>query len=252
MDVKKTGKKVLNALIIAAIAGAIGGRFYYVITHDTPAKQKQQTASHTKEELDTLYAAQLVKNREAVDEEWDYVTDSNESVGTLYASFSSSKDVGYSYIDLDGNGMEELIIMPKEGKPANKGQILALYEYDQETEQAKLLLHSETLTPAYLTEDSYIIRYSNQPTETVCSYYKLNDASPEEMEFIEAWVQDKSTGSSVYYHTYTDPANKAGREEIQEIEKTTIAAKYVQIKNAQYSLADTTDLDTLVPEEQES
>lgn len=123
---------------------------------------------------DGSYVEILEKYAFAFTEDWDMETCQKKGISYLTASLEDIQDIGYTYIDLDGNGYEELIV--------SDGELI--YDlYTRQNDGVISLLSSGEHTRYYLCENN-VIAYHNSGRRP-SSIYSYSVVDGGELDCIE-------------------------------------------------------------------
>lgn len=145
-----------------------------VLDHYTPLTVEVTRFAGEQENIASSYANLLVLYGEAIQEDWDMETCQKKGISYLTASLEDIQDIGYTYIDLDGNGYEELIV--------SDGELI--YDlYTRQNDGVISLLSSGERIRYYLCENN-VIAYEGS-SGAASSIYSYSVVDGGELDCIE-------------------------------------------------------------------
>ena len=134
--------------------------------------EQRNTSQHSL----NVYQEILDQYDTALIQEWDMQRLVDEGLCYLCGYYEDPSEIGYTCIDIDGNGVEELLICQSLQGDEYKGMILDLYTVKDG--QAVQILRSEERNRYYLCEDYIIANESSASAlQSQVSFHTLKDGS---------------------------------------------------------------------------
>lgn len=155
---------------------------------------------------ETLYKTVLAKCYTALANGWDQETLEKNSFSYLYSYHKNTADIGYAFIDIDGNGIQELLIGQVNAEGNYRGMIYDLYTISNG--KVVHILSSGERNRYYLCNNGVIANEASAGADySTQSFYTLKQGTT--LSLIECVIADGTeTPSSPWYYSTTVGADR--------------------------------------------
>lgn len=189
---------------------------------DNPQTREEQDLAAYKSILDQLYA-DVTGSADSIElsEDTTYIYELKQH-GT-----GTENDLGFSFMDMDGDGTDELLIVPL-GQDADSSQVILMYGMAADG-TPKRIFSSENRNTYYLCENNVIMNFGDSGVFISTHYFEKYDPSGQ-LQIIEGLGYNASDHpENPWYTTNTYDYDPEKDTLITEDQYNSILAKYVKV-----------------------